>query len=133
MNWFARHPKLKWSAFAAALLAVAVAMGGLEPDPLARYKRDLAAGGEELSVVKLSPPQTKEAVGFYDEFSAIAARFAIKPIHCGALDYMGKPTNGFSIPLGPSRSQTHPAKAHGTNSPRRWSDLSLPLANCASC
>ena len=125
MNWFARHPKLKWSAFAAALLAVAVAMGGLEPDPLARYKKDLAASGEELSVVKLSPPQTKEAVGFYDEFSAIAARFAIKPIHCGALDYMGKPTNGFSIPLWAKPEPDSPGK--GT-----WDELAAQMERSES-
>jgi len=110
MNWFARHPKLKWSALAAALLAVAFAMGRLEPDILARYKRDLAASGEELSVVKLSPLQTKEAVGFYDEFSAIAARIAVGPIHCGALDYMGKPTNGATIPLWTKHEPDSPGK-----------------------
>ena len=99
MTWFARYSKLKWSALAAALLAVAIAMGYLEPDILARYKRDLAASGEELSVVRLSPLQTKEAVGFYGEFSAIAARIAVGPIHCGALEYMGKSTNRAAIPL----------------------------------
>lgn len=111
---------LKWSAFAAALLAVAVAMGRLEPDILARYKRDLAATGEELSVVKLSPLQTKEAVGFYDEFRAIAARIAVGPIHCGGLDYMGKSSNGVSTPLWTKPEPNSPGK--GT-----WDELAAQM------
>ena len=125
MNWFARHPIAKWSAFAAALLAVAIAISRLEPDILARYKRDLAASGEELSVVRLSPLQTKEAVGFYDEFSAIAARIAVGPIHCGALDYMGKPTNGVSAPLWTEPEPNSPGK--GT-----WDELAAQMKRSES-
>ena len=125
MNWFARHPKLKWSAFAAALLAAAFAMGRLEPDILARYKRDLAASGEELSLVKLSPLQTKEAVSFYDEFSAIAARIAVGPIHCGVLDYMGKPTNGAANPLWAKPEPDSPGK--GT-----WDELAAQMERSES-
>ena len=110
MNWFARHPIALWSALAAALLAVAVAMGRLEPDILARYKRDRAASGEELSMVKLFPPQTKEEIGFHDEFSATAARIAVGPIHCGALDYMAKPTNGAAMPLWTKPKPNSPGK-----------------------
>ena len=120
MNKFARHPIAKWSLLLATMFAAAAVLVRLEPDRLTRYKNHLAVSGEELSLVKLSPPHTREAVDFHTDFSAIADKIPTGPIFCGELDYMGKPTNGFSVPLWVKPMPNGPAKGS-------WDDLAAQM------
>ncbi len=120
MKWFSRHPIVKWGALATLLFVILLLVLRLQPDALARYKNQLAASGEELSLVKLAPPQTQEAIEFYKQFSAIAEGIAAAPIHGGELQLMGKPTNGFSTPLWLKPEPLIPGKGS-------WADLDAQM------
>lgn len=61
MHWLARHKIPKITLFVALLLAAGITCVSLRPDELTRYKARLAASGEELSLLKLSPPYSQEA------------------------------------------------------------------------
>ena len=120
MKWFSRHPIVKWGVPATLLFVILLLVLRLQPDALVRYKNQLAASGEELSLVKLAPPQTQEAIEFYKQFSAIAEGIAAAPIHGGELRLMGKPTNGFSTPLWTKPEPIIPGKGS-------WADLAAQM------
>jgi hypothetical protein len=80
MKWFAQHKILKLAAIFAMLVGASVAYISLQPDELTRYKEHLAAKGEELSLIKLSPPFSKEAVAYHQHFNDLVASLETTPI-----------------------------------------------------
>jgi hypothetical protein len=96
VNWFARHKTLS-VAFLLALLAGAVMVYlSLSPDELTRYKARLSASGEELSVVKLSPPYSREAANYHQQLGDATARLVVLPIHPSDIAPMNRATPGFA-------------------------------------
>jgi len=96
MNWFARHKKLKIAAILALLMTAGILCVFLQPDELSRYKARLAASGEELSLVKLSPSYSQEAVEYQQQLAHAAARLIFTPVHPSEIALMAKTTNGLA-------------------------------------
>ncbi len=120
MNWFARRKTLKFAAIFVLLAGAGIAYISLQPDELARYKAQLAASGEELSLVKLSPPYSEAAADLHLQLGDAAARLVFSPIPPAEISLMAKPTNGLARP-----AWTLPAPAkpdRGT-----WEDFALQM------
>ena len=120
MNWFAQRKTLKLAAILALLLGTGTAYVLLRPDELVRYKARLAAQGEELSLVKLSPPYSKAVAEHHQQLSDAAARLVFTPIPPTDIDLMAKATNGFARPAWTQPTPTIPTK--GT-----WEDFALQM------
>lgn len=120
MKWFAQRKTLKLAIILALLLGTGIAYVSLQPDELARYKARLAAHGEELSLVKLSPPYSETAVEHHQQLRDAAARLVSSPIPPADIELMTKATNGLARPAWTRRTPTTPTK--GT-----WEDFALQM------
>jgi hypothetical protein len=120
MNRFAQRKTLKFAVLFALLLSAGIAYVSRQPDELARYKARLAADGEELSLVKLSPPYSKAVVEHHQQLGDAAARLVSSPIPPADIALMTKATNGFARPAWTQPTPTIPTK--GT-----WEDFALQM------
>ena len=120
MNWFAQRKTLKLAAIFAVLVGAGIAYVSLQPDELARYKARLAASGEELSLIKLSPPCSKQAAEYHQQLSDVAARLVFSPIPPSDIAMMTKATNGLARPAWTQPTPTIPTR--GT-----WEDFALQM------
>jgi hypothetical protein len=96
MNWLTRRTTLKLGGILALLAGGVLLFLSLQPDELSRYKARLAAEGEELSLQKLLPPYSKEAVEYHQRLADAAARLIFTPIPPSDIALMTNTTNGFA-------------------------------------
>ena len=120
MKWFTQRKTLKFAGIFAVFVAAGTAYVLLQPDELARYKARLAANGEELSLVKLSPPYSEAVVEHHQQLSDAAARLVFTPIPPSDIALMTKATNGLARPAWTRPTPTAPTK--GT-----WEDFALQM------
>jgi hypothetical protein len=120
MNCFAQRKTLKLAVIFTVFVAAGTAHVLLRPDELARYKTRLAANGEELSLLKLSPPYSDAVVEHHQQLSDAAARLIFTPIPPSDIVLMTKPTNGLARPIWSQPTPTLPTK--GT-----WEDFALQM------
>jgi len=120
MKWFAQRKTLKFAAIFALLAGAGIAYVSLQPDELARYKSRLAAGGEELSLLNLSPPYSEATAEHNRQLCDAAARLVFTPIPPSDIALMTKSTNGFARTGWTQPTPTAPTK--GT-----WEDFKLQM------
>jgi predicted NAD-dependent protein-ADP-ribosyltransferase YbiA (DUF1768 family) len=96
MNWLAQRKTLKLALILALLAGAVTAYVARQPDELTRYKAQLAARGEELSLPKLLPPCSEEAVEYHRLLGDAAARLVFSPIPPAEINLMARTTNGFA-------------------------------------
>ena len=120
MKWFAQRRTLKLAVLFALLMGAGIAYVSLQPDELARYKARLTASGEELSLVKLSPPYSKAVVEHHQQLSDAAARLVFTPIPPTDIALMTRATNGLARPAWTQPTPTAPTKG-------AWEDFALQM------
>jgi len=122
MKWSIQRKILKFAALFALVAGAGITYVSLQSDPLTRYKARLAASGEELSLVKLSPPYSKDVVEYHQQLSDAAARLVFSPIAPGGISLMNRPTNGLAQPAWLRPTPASPAS--GT-----WEDFAIQMGD----
>jgi hypothetical protein len=96
VNRLARRKTLNLAILLALLAGAVIAYVSLWPDELARYKARLSALGEELSVVRLSPPYSRDAANYHQQLGDATARLVVLPIPPSDIVLMNRTTPGFA-------------------------------------
>lgn len=120
MKGLTRHKTLKWLPAFGVVLAGAILYFWLQPDHLARYKAQLVAAGEELSLSKLSPPFSLEAANYQLQLNDLAAQLVAGPIPTATIPLMAKTNGGRARVAWAQPAPVDPT--HGT-----WDDFAFQM------